>query len=124
MFPPSMRRSTNRARPLWSFIWGRYCARTAFWSGCRRAASPLKGRLSSFFGHGQGVAMAANSQRVSLGARDMADDILVGKGKVSDTLLLRLSNRHGLVAGATGTGKTVTLQVMAEGFSRAGVPVF
>ena len=56
----------------------------------------------------------------------MADnpDILVGKGKVSDTLLLRLANRHGLVAGATGTGKTVTLQVMAEGFSRAGVPVF
>jgi DNA helicase HerA-like ATPase len=56
----------------------------------------------------------------------MADnqDILVGKGKVSDTLLLRLANRHGLVAGATGTGKTVTLQVMAEGFSRAGVAVF
>ena len=51
-------------------------------------------------------------------------DILVGKGKVSDTLLLRLANRHGLVAGATGTGKTVTLQVLAEGFSRAGVPVF
>ena len=54
----------------------------------------------------------------------MAEDILVGKGKVSDTLLLRFGNRHGLVAGATGTGKTVTLQVMAEGFSRAGVPVF
>jgi len=54
----------------------------------------------------------------------MADDILVGKGKVADTLLLRFGNRHGLVAGATGTGKTVTLQVMAEGFSRAGVPVF
>jgi len=51
-------------------------------------------------------------------------DILVGKGKVSDILLLRLANRHGLVAGATGTGKTVTLQVLAEGFSRAGVPVF
>jgi len=51
-------------------------------------------------------------------------DILVGKGKVDDTLLLRLTNRHGLVAGATGTGKTVTLQVMAEGLSRAGVPVF
>ena len=51
-------------------------------------------------------------------------DILVGKGKVSDTLLLRMANRHGLVAGATGTGKTVTLQVLAEGFSRAGVPVF
>ena len=38
--------------------------------------------------------------------------------------LLRLSNRHGLIAGATGTGKTVTLQIMAENFSRAGVPVF
>jgi uncharacterized protein len=39
-------------------------------------------------------------------------------------LLPRLANRHGLVAGATGTGKTVTLRVMAEAFSRAGVPVF
>jgi DNA helicase HerA-like ATPase len=58
------------------------------------------------------------------GGMDNNQDILVGKGKVSDTLLLRLANRHGLVAGATGTGKTVTLQVMAEGFSRAGVPVF
>src|ERR1043165_7370592 len=61
-----------------------------------------------------------------MGAQAMADnqDILVGKGQVDDTLLLRLANRHGLVAGATGTGKTVTLQVMAEGLSRAGVPVF
>lgn len=39
-------------------------------------------------------------------------------------LLLRYGNRHGLVAGATGTGKTVTLQVLAEGFAAAGVPVF
>src|SRR5690606_23640040 len=39
-------------------------------------------------------------------------------------LLPRLANRHGLVAGATGTGKTVTLQVLAEGFSRMGTPVF
>ena len=39
-------------------------------------------------------------------------------------LSLRLANRHGLVAGATGTGKTVTLQTLAEGFSNAGVPVF
>ena len=36
----------------------------------------------------------------------------------------RMCNRHGLVAGATGTGKTVTLQTLAEGFSRMGVPVF
>ncbi len=40
------------------------------------------------------------------------------------TLLLKYGNRHGLIAGATGTGKTVTLQVLAEGFSAAGVPVF
>src|SRR5919201_5996579 len=39
-------------------------------------------------------------------------------------LLAGMANRHGLVAGATGTGKTVTLRVMAEGFSRLGVPVF
>lgn len=37
---------------------------------------------------------------------------------------LKYANRHGLIAGATGTGKTVTLQIMAEGFSKAGVPVF
>ena len=39
-------------------------------------------------------------------------------------LVLRRANRHGLITGATGTGKTVTLQGLAEGFSRAGVPVF
>jgi DNA helicase HerA-like ATPase len=42
----------------------------------------------------------------------------------AETLELKLANRHGLVTGATGTGKTVSLQVMAEGFSTAGVPVF
>jgi DNA helicase HerA-like ATPase len=42
----------------------------------------------------------------------------------AEQLLLRYGNRHGLVTGATGTGKTVTLQIMAEGFSNAGVPVF
>ncbi|WP_374442099.1 helicase HerA-like domain-containing protein [Stella sp.] len=50
--------------------------------------------------------------------------IFVGKGTVELRLLPRLANRHGLIAGATGTGKTVTLQVLAEGFSRIGVPVF
>ncbi|MES1989777.1 MAG: helicase HerA-like domain-containing protein [Pseudomonadota bacterium] len=55
----------------------------------------------------------------------MADgEILIGKSTKPETLLLKLANRHGLVTGATGTGKTVTLQVMAEGFSNAGVPVF
>ncbi|MEN6541759.1 helicase HerA-like domain-containing protein [Parvibaculum sp.] len=52
-------------------------------------------------------------------------DILIGKsGTKSEILLLARANRHGLVTGATGTGKTVTLQVLAEGFSNAGVPVF
>jgi DNA helicase HerA-like ATPase len=50
--------------------------------------------------------------------------ILIGKSQKPEYLTLRLANRHGLVTGATGTGKTVTLQVMAEGFSNAGVPVF
>ncbi len=54
----------------------------------------------------------------------MADPILVGKGERDLLLLPKMANRHGLVAGATGTGKTVTLQRMAEGFSRLGVPVF
>ena len=50
--------------------------------------------------------------------------ILIGKGDQQVFLNPRFANRHGLIAGATGTGKTVTLQVLAEGFSRIGVPVF
>jgi hypothetical protein len=52
------------------------------------------------------------------------DSIFVGKGTKPEYLALKFANRHGLVTGATGTGKTVTLQVLAEGLSRAGVPVF
>jgi DNA helicase HerA-like ATPase len=55
---------------------------------------------------------------------DTDDKIFVGKGEQPVWLTLGLANRHGLVTGATGTGKTVSLQVMAEGFARAGVPVF
>ncbi len=58
----------------------------------------------------------------------MGDSIFLGGGGTSQRdaqeLLLERANRHGLVAGATGTGKTVTLQILAEGFSNAGVPVF
>ena len=50
--------------------------------------------------------------------------IFLGKSGKGEYLDLRLANRHGLITGATGTGKTVTLQVLAEGFSDAGVPVF
>ncbi len=55
----------------------------------------------------------------------MLEPMLVAKAGPTDLCLLPgLANRHGLVAGATGTGKTVTLQVLAEKFSRIGVPVF
>ena len=55
----------------------------------------------------------------------MTDPILVAmKGDARCELLPALANRHGLITGATGTGKTVTLQTLAEGFSRIGVPVF
>ena len=58
----------------------------------------------------------------------MDEHVFVGGGgedyAVKQGLALKYANRHGLVAGATGTGKTVTLQILAEGFSAAGVPVF
>jgi uncharacterized protein len=55
----------------------------------------------------------------------MADPILLGRhGDIECALLPAMANRHGLVTGATGTGKTVTLQALAEGFSRLGVPTF
>jgi len=50
--------------------------------------------------------------------------IFVGRGTQPVYLDPRLANRHGLIAGATGTGKTVSLQILAEAFSRRGVPVF
>ncbi|MEO1138677.1 MAG: helicase HerA-like domain-containing protein [Pseudomonadota bacterium] len=58
----------------------------------------------------------------------MENKVFIGGGGVEyatqQGLTLRYANRHGLIAGATGTGKTVTLQILAEGFSEAGVPVF
>lgn len=51
-------------------------------------------------------------------------EIGITQGRTSISLSLAMANRHGLVTGSTGTGKTTTLQVLAEGFSRAGVPVF
>ena len=58
----------------------------------------------------------------------MSDQIFIGGGgedySEPQNLLLGYANRHGLIAGATGTGKTVTLQILAEGLSAAGVPVF
>ncbi|MCS7034279.1 MAG: DUF853 domain-containing protein, partial [Phycisphaerae bacterium] len=53
-----------------------------------------------------------------------ADPILLARNQSDLFLLPQMANRHGLIAGATGTGKTVTLQVLAENFSQRGVPVF
>lgn len=57
---------------------------------------------------------------------DMPSGLFLGQSDANapENLLLNRANRHGVVAGATGTGKTVTLQIMAQGFSDAGVPVF
>ena len=55
----------------------------------------------------------------------MASPLLIAQHSATEcTLLPGLANRHGLITGATGTGKTVTLQKLAESFSQIGVPVF
>jgi DNA helicase HerA-like ATPase len=69
-------------------------------------------------------AMATTKTTATENAADTDEKIFIGKGEAPAWLTLALANRHGLVTGATGTGKTVSLQVMAEGFARAGVPVF
>jgi len=68
----------------------------------------------------RGDVMATSDNKTA----DTDEKIFIGKGEQTAWLTLALANRHGLVTGATGTGKTVSLQVMAEGFARAGVPVF
>src|SRR5712664_4651769 len=66
------------------------------------------------------IVMAISDNNVA----DTGEKFFVGKGEEPAWLTLALANRHGLVTGATGTGKTVSLQVMAEGLARAGVSVF
>jgi DNA helicase HerA-like ATPase len=83
-------------------------------------------------GRRRGALAAARRPRVTLRMPNnsprklvMAEPLLIAKNPESElTLLPALANRHGLITGATGTGKTVTLQVMAEHFSSIGVPVF
>jgi len=67
---------------------------------------------------------AAPAGAGSAASADTDKTIFIGRGDEPAFLTLGLANRHGLVTGATGTGKTVSLQVMAEGFARAGVSVF
>lgn len=71
------------------------------------------------FGGPEGFRDAAEAHKVQ-----DADKIFIGASGKPEYLTLKLANRHGLITGATGTGKTVSLQILAEGFSNAGVPVF
>src|SRR5690606_1719038 len=89
--------------------------------GCQRARGGRRARSS------QGRCFRASSPPAvsSLRNPDMSTPILLARRDgLSIALLPAMANRHGLVAGATGTGKTVTLRVLAEAFSRRGVPVF
>ena len=69
-------------------------------------------------------AAAKESDVVIGGGKPPEDSVYIGQSVKPEYILLRLANRHGLITGATGTGKTVTLQGLAEGFSDQGVPVF
>lgn len=68
--------------------------------------------------------VSAKKKTASAPAAIPDHSVVVGKSHKYEVLELKFANRHGLVTGATGTGKTVTLQVLAEGFSLRGVPVF
>src|SRR6185295_11916324 len=68
--------------------------------------------------------MVTFASRPSPERNNVLPALLVAKSKEDLGLLPAMANRHGLIAGATGTGKTVTLQKLAEGFSAIGVPVF
>jgi hypothetical protein len=74
---------------------------------------------------GAGKAAIAESSAPVPGAGEAPEaSVYIGQSVKPEYIWLRLANRHGLITGATGTGKTVTLQGLAEGFSDAGVPVF
>ncbi|MDJ0513846.1 MAG: DUF853 family protein [Methyloceanibacter sp.] len=67
----------------------------------------------------------AEAEEATVEPIEIPDDcVFIGKSNKPEYILLKLANRHGLITGATGTGKTVTLQGLAESFSDAGVPVF
>src|SRR5512143_815904 len=70
------------------------------------------------------VVDAARRAAREAGMPESPESLSIAKGKGWISLLPGMANRHGLIAGATGTGKTVTLRVMAERFSAIGVPVF
>ncbi len=81
------------------------------------SAKPFDWRSAA---HLNGIIQMLEDGKIFIGASRKPDDTI----QKAEYLALKFANRHGLVTGATGTGKTVTLQILAEAFSNAGVPVF
>ena len=87
----------------------------------RRTKAPANGADTE----GEKPDEAAAAEDTAVEPIEIPDDcVFIGKSVKPEYILLKLANRHGLITGATGTGKTVTLQGLAEAFSDAGVPVF
>ena len=84
----------------------------------------LRGAYSFIASTGAFRAASASKEQKMSEPRIIAKAMKDGKPEQDLVILPALANRHGLITGATGTGKTVTLQKMAEQFSRIGVPVF
>ena len=85
-----------------------------------KARKPRAGKTGAGAAEGPGP----SSLRPLVAGELPKGSVYIGQSVKPEFIWLRLANRHGLITGATGTGKTVTLQGLAEGFSDAGVPVF
>src|SRR4029079_3552798 len=81
-------------------------------------------RFSCWEGWTPPVLIGDENRTQSCSSSSVADAILLTKGEPQICLRAKYANRHGMVSGATGTGKTVSLMVIVEGLSRIGVPVF
>ena len=88
------------------------------------SAKPAKGSAAKNSAAKGSAVKGSTAAAPAMTGGDVEGKVFAGMSVQPEYLTLRLANRHGLVTGATGTGKTVTLQVLAEGLSRAGVSVF
>jgi hypothetical protein len=98
----------------------------SIWHDCARRDNRYTQRIPQVTWFFEAPVVPATVRLATAEAGDVqdADRIFIGGSGKPEYLTLKLANRHGLITGATGTGKTVSLQILAEGFSNAGVPVF
>ncbi len=98
----------------------------SIWHDCARRDNRYTQRIPQVTWFFEAPVVPATVRLATAEASDVqdADRIFIGGSGKPEYLTLKLANRHGLITGATGTGKTVSLQILAEGFSNAGVPVF